>query len=105
MNHRRRRCNPENRRGRAVALDGRPPPAVLPRPEGETMPRRAVFVAALALLAGCVERRFVIESDPPGALVLLNGQPLGTTPVDGYFTYYGNYRFTIIKDGFETLHV
>jgi hypothetical protein len=56
-------------------------------------------------LSGCVERRYVIESDPPGALVLVNGQPLGTTPVDGYFIYYGDYNFTLIKDGYQTKQV
>jgi len=57
------------------------------------------------MLAGCVERRYVIESDPPGALVVANGQPIGATPVDGHFLYYGNYHFTLIKDGYETLQV
>ena len=28
----------------------------------------------LLTLAGCVERRFVVTSDPPGAIVLLNGR-------------------------------
>jgi hypothetical protein len=64
----------------------------------------AAFLAIVAL-AGCVERRFVIESDPPGALVLMNGQPIGATPVDGHFLYYGKYQFTLIKDGYETLQV
>src|SRR5262245_3283745 len=71
--------------------------------------RRGWSIGILALLssgvAGCVERRYVIESDPPGALVLVNGTPLGATPVDGHFVYYGNYTFTLIKDGYETLHV
>ena len=61
-----------------------------------------VAVALLGGLPGCVERRYVIESDPPGALVLVNGQPIGTTPVDGYFQWYGHYAFTLIKDGYET---
>jgi hypothetical protein len=73
------------------------------------MTRRTLVGMAMALasvgLSGCVERRFVIESDPPGALVLMNGQPLGSTPVDGYFTYYGNYNFTLIKDGYQTKQV
>jgi hypothetical protein len=56
-------------------------------------------------LAGCVERRYVITTDPPGAVVLRNGQPLGPTPVDDHFVYYGNYNYTIIKEGFETLQV
>lgn len=71
------------------------------------MARRTCTAAflTLALLAGCVERRYVIESDPPGALVLANGQPIGATPVDGHFVYYGRYQFTLIKDGYETLQV
>ncbi|MFL5328044.1 MAG: PEGA domain-containing protein [Gemmataceae bacterium] len=59
----------------------------------------------VALSAGCVERRYVIESHPPGAMVLVNGQPLGATPVDGHFLYYGKYQLTLIKDGYETLQV
>jgi len=56
-------------------------------------------------LSGCVERRFVIETDQPGALVFQNGQPLGATPVDGQFDYYGTYHFTIVKDGYQTKQV
>src|SRR5438270_8298429 len=63
------------------------------------------LVASGFLLAGCVERRYVVSSDPPGALVLRNGQPLGATPADDHFTYYGNYHFTLIRDGYETLEV
>lgn len=64
-----------------------------------------LLLLAATCLTGCVERRFVIESDPPGALVLMNGQPLGATPCDGHFVYYGKYQFTLIKDGYETLQV
>jgi hypothetical protein len=69
------------------------------------MGRRATLLLAAVLAggpSGCIEQRYVIESEPPGALVLVNGQPLGTTPVDGYFTYYGTYDFTLIKDGYQT---
>jgi hypothetical protein len=70
------------------------------------MSRRAALLLTALLAAGslpgCIEQRYVIESDPPGALVLVNGQPLGTTPVDGYFTYYGIYNFTLVKDGYQT---
>lgn len=72
------------------------------------MARRAVYGVIVLLaggLAGCVERRFVIESDPPGALVQMNGQPLGATPVDGHFLFYGDYNFTLIKDGYQTQQV
>jgi hypothetical protein len=70
------------------------------------MTRRTTLLAAAAfvagLLPGCIEQRYVIESDPPGALVFVNGQALGPTPVDGYFTYYGTYNFTLVKDGYQT---
>ena len=37
---------------------------------------------ALAILQGCgVQRTLQIESDPPGALVYLNGDEVGRTPM------------------------
>lgn len=60
---------------------------------------------AASLSAGCVERRFVVISDPPGALVLRSGQPMGAAPADDHFVYYGTYHFTLIKDGYATLQV
>ena len=67
------------------------------------------LLLAVGLASGCVERRFVITADPPGALVYCNGENLGlagtppTGGVDKFFTYYGKYRFTIVKDGYVTL--
>jgi hypothetical protein len=64
--------------------------------------------AALALLclSGCVERRMVIITDPPHAIVFdEKNQPLGASPVDRSFVYYGKYRYRLVKDGFETLIV
>jgi hypothetical protein len=58
------------------------------------------------LLGGCVERTMVIITDPPTAVILdEKHQPLGTSPVDRTFTYYGKYRFYCVKDGYETLIV
>jgi len=59
-------------------------------------------MACAAGLTGCVDRRYVVTSDPPGAVVYKNGQPLGATPVDDHFTYYGDYEFVLVKDGYET---
>jgi hypothetical protein len=71
------------------------------------MKRKLCLWTALvgALCVGCVDQRYVITSDPPGAMVLRNGVPIGATPVDDHFVYYGNYHFTLIKDGYETLQV
>jgi hypothetical protein len=67
------------------------------------------WVCAIAGLcvtqSGCVYRRMMIQSDPPGALVLVDGEEYGYTPVGVPFTYYGTREITLIKDGFETLSV
>jgi len=55
-----------------------------------------------ATLTGCVERRFIIESNPPGAVVYQNGQQIGVTPVELPFVYYGKYDFELVKDGYQT---
>ena len=63
-------------------------------------------VATLAgLMTGCVERRYVITTDPPGAAVYRNGEFIGNAPVDDPFVYYGNYHYTIRKEGFATLQI
>ena len=62
-------------------------------------------LTAAALCTGCVEQRYVITSDPPGAAVYRNGNLIGYTPVDDTFVYYGKYHFTLVKDGYETLQV
>jgi PEGA domain len=63
------------------------------------------FGFLLVSSTGCVDRRFVVTTDPPGALVLRNNAPIGFAPADDHFTYYGNYHFTLVKDGYETQQV
>jgi hypothetical protein len=65
----------------------------------------AVALAAAGLSSGCVTRRIMITSDPPGAQVFRDGQPLGPTPVEQPFVYYGKYRYTLVKDGYAPLVV
>jgi hypothetical protein len=64
-------------------------------------------VAAVACsLGGCVERRYVITTDQqPGAIAYENGKPLGATPADNSFVYYGKYHFTLVANGYQTLQV
>lgn len=62
--------------------------------------------ALLALQAvGCsgVRRELTVESDPPGALVYLNGDEVGRTPMTREFTYYGTMDLQLRKDGYRTL--
>lgn len=73
------------------------------------MKRTAWALLALVLLAGsplgCVTRRYVITSDPPGAVVYRDGQYLGPTPVEEQFVFYGKYRFRLVKDNYQIMDV
>src|SRR5258705_14001278 len=55
------------------------------------------------LFAGCVEQTMDIQSDPPGALVYLNNQELGRTPLTRDFKWYGDYDVQVRLEGYETL--
>ncbi len=61
----------------------------------------AVFLPA----AGCVRRRLNVRTNPPGALVYVDNQQIGTTPCSVDFTYYGTREIRLIKPGYETLTV
>jgi len=76
--------------------------------QGLVRAARVCLIVALALMAaapGCVRRRMTVRSNPPGALVYVDDQEIGTTPVSTAFTYYGTRKVQLIKDGFETLTV
>jgi len=60
---------------------------------------------AASFATGCVHRRMAINSNPPGALVLLEGEEVGYTPMSLDYTYYGTRELTLIKDGYKTLKV
>lgn len=64
-----------------------------------------ILVLATLVLSGCVTRRFTIDSYPQGATVYQDNSPIGVTPVDSSFVYHGKYKFTLVKDGYETLSV
>lgn len=58
---------------------------------------------SLLLAGGCVRRSLTVRSDPPGALVYLNGVEVGRTPMTRDFTWYGTYDLVLRKAGYETL--
>jgi len=57
---------------------------------------------ALASTGGCVQRQLTVTTDPPGALVHLNDQEFGRTPVTRDFTWYGTYDVQLRREGYET---
>jgi hypothetical protein len=65
---------------------------------------RCLLLLALGvMLTGCVERTVTITSKPTGALVYLNDQEVGRTPVTVPFTFYGKYDVRLEQDGYQTL--
>lgn len=71
------------------------------------MPRTALCLAlaVCTLLPGCVRRRLMVRSNPPGAMVYVDNQPIGTTPCATDFIYYGTREVRLVKPGYETLTV
>ena len=66
----------------------------------------AVSVVGLTIIviaSGCVERQLTINTRPQGALVTLNDEEIGTSPVTASFNWYGDYDVRISKEGYETL--
>ena len=59
---------------------------------------------ATALLAGCVERKLTINTEPQGANVILNDQEIGVSPVTVPFNWYGDYWVRVNKNGYEMLN-
>ncbi len=62
----------------------------------------AVFLVTLLLGACAAERKLIITSDPPGALVRLDDTIVGSTPYEVAFDAYGTRRVTLYKQGYRT---
>lgn len=58
---------------------------------------------AAGALGGCVERTLTVQTNPPGALVYMNDQEVGRTPVSRPFLWYGYYDVQVRKAGYQTL--
>lgn len=55
----------------------------------------------LACQVGCLRRRFTVRTNPPGAVLYVDNQEIGVTPVSTAYTYYGTREIRLEKDGFE----
>jgi hypothetical protein len=82
-----------------------PGPATTKEEPKERNPWLGVLHCVVGLCPDCVERRVVVYSDPPGALVYVNNQYVGATPTDYYWVEDRKDRLTLVKDGCETLNV
>ncbi len=62
-----------------------------------------LVAAGLICGAGCVQRVIRVTSEPTGALVYLNDEEIGRTPVAVPFTYYGTYDVRLEHDDYQPL--
>lgn len=62
----------------------------------------ALLVSACVLQPGCVRRRLTVRTNPPGAVVFVDDQEIGTTPCSASYVYYGTRKITVMKDGYRT---
>ncbi|MBN2711946.1 MAG: PEGA domain-containing protein [Planctomycetes bacterium] len=64
-----------------------------------------LFLAAMVVGGGCVERKMVITSEPSGATVVVNQTWKGVTPYVLPFKHYGTYDILITHKDCYPLHV
>lgn len=68
---------------------------------------RRLLLGTLTVVAcsqvGCVRRTLTIRTEPSGALVFLNDEEVGRSPVTTDFTWYGDYDVILRRDGCQTL--
>jgi hypothetical protein len=63
---------------------------------------RLAGVLAVLVCAGCVERKFVVESNVPNAQVYIDNKSIGAAPAYAPFEYYGHYTIMVVHPGYET---
>lgn len=66
--------------------------------------RLGLLCMLVLVLGGCIQRRIVVTSQPPGALVWINDVEIGRTPAETSFTFYGAYDVRLEMPGFEPVH-
>jgi hypothetical protein len=62
-----------------------------------------LLLSVSIIMSGCVERKLTINTEPKEALVVLNDEEIGVSPVTVSFNWYGDYKIQLSKSGYETL--
>lgn len=61
-------------------------------------------ILAVMVMGGCVERQLTINTEPQGALIALNDEDIGISPVTVAFNWYGDYKVRATKEGYAILN-
>lgn len=88
------------------AIPASPSPRLfMPTSYWKTRTLLAGTLLCLVVIPGCVRRRLLVKSNPPGATVYVDNQPIGQTPCATNFIYYGTREIRLVKPGYETLTI
>ena len=63
-----------------------------------------LVLGGVLFFSGCVERKLTINTEPQGALIVLNDEEIGVSPVTVGFNWYGDYKVRANKQGYEILN-
>jgi hypothetical protein len=63
------------------------------------MRRRLLPALSAVLLSGCVERIVAVRSEPPGAVVYVDGEKAGQTPCEVSYVWYGTREIALERRG------
>lgn len=61
-----------------------------------------LLVIATISQVGCIRKRMTVRTNPPGAMVYVDRQPIGLSPASTNFTYYGTRNIEVVRDGYRT---
>lgn len=61
------------------------------------------LLAASMFLTGCLQRTIKVTTQPAGAVVWINDNEVGRTPLETDFTFYGKFSVRIRKEGYEPI--
>lgn len=64
---------------------------------------RMMAVCAVSATTGCVDRKFVVESNVPNAQVYVDNAAIGAAPAYASFEYYGYYTIRVVYPGYDTV--
>lgn len=63
-----------------------------------------ILLTAISLfLAGCIERKLFVRTDPPAADFYFNDKNIGQTPIDFDFEWYWTHDVRVEKSGYEPI--
>lgn len=62
-----------------------------------------LLLTLLCATSGCVQRRLLVRTNPPGATVYVDNVEIGKSPTAVNYTYYGTRQIRIEREGYETI--